>query len=310
MKDGNWAGCMDTCVPGVHKSDPDFAQEPWNCYTVPKEGPAVPPASAPEASASVPALAPAPPAVAPSNHAVKTSAGADGEYPTLFCFEIIRAGTYEKDVVVKQKEIGASIFGCEASVVASDEVIDLGDGTSTISVGDLSTGSGVETHFANTDIFSRTFDMFKEKGEIFKYDFVVKVDPDAVFLPTRLKERLRTEVPRSQQKPSVYFQNCFFQDKPWMFGAIEVLSIGALNAYYSGRESQCRSQLDYDNMGEDTFLAKCLDLLHVEAKQDFDLLSDGYCSEAPGDCKSGQVTYHPFKDPGSWEVCFHAAMNN
>lgn len=203
--------------------------------------------------------------------------------------------------------MGASIFGCETAVVVSDDPIDLGDGTSTLAVGDLSTGSGVATHFANTDIFTRTFDMLKEKGDILKHDFMVKVDPDAVFLPAKLKERIITSVPQSEKSANVYFQNCFFQNKNWMFGAIEVLSLGALNAYYSGRDGKCRSQLDYDNMGEDTFLARCLDLLGVEAKQDFDLLSDGYCEEAPGDCRSGQVAYHPFKDPASWEVCFKAA---
>jgi len=303
MKDKNWAGCMDSCAVGVHETDPEFARQPWTCYTVHLNGPATPPAqdSAPLAAQEQDSGAPAGSGDA---HSSPIWEGAD---PSLFCFQIIRTGTYELKVVRKQKELGASIFGCDASSVFADQAIDLGGGYSTKSVGDLSTGSGKATHFANTDIFSRAYDMLKESGDIFNYDFNVKVDPDAVFMPVQLRQQIKLYVPKAGTK--VYFQNCYFQDKNWMFGAIEVLSGSALRAYFDGREAQCRSQLDYDNMGEDTFLARCLDLLGVEAKQDYDLLADGYCNEAPGDCRSGQVAYHPFKDPGSWEACFHSASS-
>lgn len=292
---------METCAVGVHESDPEFAQQPWTCYTVHRNGPA-----------TAPVDSPAPPQEQVQDDAPKGDGDAHaaviwkGADPTLFCFQIIRSGTYELKVVRRQQELGASIFSCDASRVFADKAIDIGGGMTTLSVGDLSTGSGKETHFANTDIFSRAYDMLKEEGEIFKYDFNVKVDPDAVFLPSKLRQQIVRYVPKAGT--NVYFQNCYFQDKPWMFGAIEVLSSGALQAYFGGRDNQCRSQLDYDNMGEDTFLAQCLDLLGVEAKQNYDLLADGYCNEAPGDCRSGQVAYHPFKDPGSWEACFQSAM--
>lgn len=296
MKDTQWAGCMETCQLGIHYTDPDFAQQPWNCYLVQQEGKAVPADQAPPGLVLPEAPPPAEEGAVPAKL---------GPKPSLFCFEIIRPDTYELDVVNKQKELGASIFGCDASAVLSDRPMALGDGSTTLGVGDLSTGSGKETHFANTDIFSRAFDILKEKRGMMNYDFVVKVDPDAVFIPKTLITEIRKHVPEAGS--NVYFQNCFFQDKNWMFGAVEVLSIGALNAYFSGRDGRCRNQLDYDNMGEDTFLARCLDLLGVEAKQDYDLLADGYCNEAPGDCSSKQVAFHPFKDPGSWEACFRIA---
>merc|ERR1719188_2161959 len=131
-----------------------------------------------------------------------------------------------------------------------------------------------------------------------KHDFIVKVDPDAVFIPVTLKAEIRKKVPevgRDELAPALYFRNCRFQDRLWMFGAVEVLSSAAMELYFYGRDSTCKQSLDYYNMGEDTFLSRCLDQLHVKAVEDLTLLADGYCNEAPGACTSNQVAYHPFK---------------
>lgn len=42
----------------------------------------------------------------------------------------------------------------------------------------------------------------------------------------------------------------------------------ALNAYFEGRDTVCRRALDYDGMGEDTFLSRCLDAVGVRAVQE------------------------------------------
>jgi len=283
-------------------SDPADVRTDWSCFLVQKEGPARAP---PDYK---------PPTLPPVEHEGEFSGEpADGKFPTLFCFAIIRTGTYELALLQKQFALKASIFGCEDWAVLSDTVTDLTEGppaVKTIELGDLSTGNGVKTHFANTDIFSRAFDLLEKEGRMMARDFIVKVDPDAVFLPSRLKAEIHkhaAEPAVGAQGPNIYFQNCRFQNRLWMFGAVEVLSQSALRAYFGGRDTTCKEALDYYNMGEDTFLSRCLDRLGVRAEQDFDLLSDGYCDEAPGDCKSGQVTYHPFKDPGSWEACFRSA---
>jgi len=302
MKNSLWAGCLDTCEPGKHAKDPVEVRSPWTCFIVQKEGPALPPADY-----RPPTLPPV-----PKSEPTVVGKAADGEFPTLFCFNIIRTHTYELSLVKKQFALKGGIFGCEDWAVLSDILTELGSGQKTIELGDLHTGSGVRTHFANTDIFSRAFDLLKKEGRMMARDFVVKVDPDAVFLPDRLKGQLRKTVKEpavGASGPNIYFQNCLFQNRLWMFGAVEVLSQAALRKYFEGRDTTCRNALDYNNMGEDTFLSRCLDTLGVKAEKNFDLLSDGYCDEAPGTCTSGQVTYHPFKDPGSWEACFHSATS-
>jgi hypothetical protein len=302
MKDSLWAGCLDSCKPGEHPKDPLEVRTAWTCFIVQKEGPALPPPDFKQ-----PTLAPP-----PANQPVVEGKSADGKFPTLFCFNIIRTKTYERGLVRKQFELKGGIFGCEDWAVLSDVVTELGSGQKTIELGDLHTGSGVKTHFANTDIFSRAFDLLKKEGRMMARDFVVKVDPDAVFFPSRLKAELRktvTEPDVGAPGPNMYFQNCLFQNRLWMFGAVEVLSHAALLTYFEGRDTSCKNALDYYNMGEDTFLSRCLDHMNVKAVKNFDLLSDGYCDEAPGTCTSGQVTYHPFKDPGSWETCFRSATS-
>mmetsp|Transcript_96498 Transcript_96498/g.245272 ORF Transcript_96498/g.245272 Transcript_96498/m.245272 type:complete len:465 (+) Transcript_96498:102-1496(+) len=307
MKDGAWAGCLDSCKMGNHPDDPEEVRTPWTCFLVQKAGPALPPPG--YHSTPAPALVAEIP-VPSLPGAVIMGAPADGKFPTLFCFGIIRVKTYELALIKKQFDLKASYFGCEDWAILSDIETELAPGVKTIELGDLSTGNGVRTHFANTDIFSRAFDKLKEEGRMMQRDFVVKLDPDAVFFPSILKAEIRKQVRTpvvGSPGPNIYFQNCLFQNRLWMFGAVEVLSQAALQAYFKGRDTVCKQAIDYYNMGEDTFMSRCLDRVGVEALKDFALLSDGYCDEAPGDCKSGQVTYHPFKDPMSWEACFRSA---
>eukprot|EP00932_Pfiesteria_piscicida_P016985 SRR837773.3889.p1 GENE.SRR837773.3889~~SRR837773.3889.p1 ORF type:complete len:320 (+),score=121.54 SRR837773.3889:88-960(+) len=287
---------------GLHADDPEAVRTPWTCFHVLESGPAEPPPNySPKPAANEPAL-PGPP--------TKPAGAADGEFPTLFCFAVIRSGTYELDLIKKQFALKASYFACEDWAILSDVEVELAPGIRTIELGSLETHDGVRTHFANTDIFSRAFDKLKVEGRMMGRDFVVKLDPDAVFFPDRLKAAIRNQAHApavGDAGPNMYFQNCLFQNRLWMFGAIEVLSQEALKRYFGGRDTVCKSALDYYNMGEDTFLARCLDRLGVQAVKDFSLLSDGYCDEAPGACNTNQVTYHPFKDPMSWEACFRSA---
>eukprot|EP00429_Kryptoperidinium_foliaceum_P005150 CAMPEP_0176021706 /NCGR_PEP_ID=MMETSP0120_2-20121206/10547_1 /TAXON_ID=160619 /ORGANISM="Kryptoperidinium foliaceum, Strain CCMP 1326" /LENGTH=635 /DNA_ID=CAMNT_0017354827 /DNA_START=59 /DNA_END=1965 /DNA_ORIENTATION=- len=290
MKNGMWAGCRHECTPGVQKSDPIEVQKPWTCYIVPMHGEVLPQPGMEQ----VQELRPLP----GENRHEKVPAEFN-EYPTLFCFLIIRSKTYELSLVREQNLLGAGIFQCEGWSVLSDVKAEIALGVETKILGNLSTEAGRNTHFANTDIFARAFDMLRAEGEMMKRDFVVKVDPDAVFMPFVLKREILTRT-TTTLAPNLYFQNCRFQNKLWMFGAVEVLSKAALKSYFEGRDETCKKKLDYGQLGEDTFLSRCLDLLGVESVQDFDLLADGYCDEAPGACNTDQVAYHPFKDRDSW----------
>jgi len=299
MKDGMWAGCMSECIPGVQKSDTAKVQTPWSCYIVPMHG----------------EVLPKPDMVSDTTRPLIRDEALDndlsiefGTFPTLFCFVVIRSKTYEFSLAEEQYALKGGIFQCEEWSVLSDHRAELSPGVSTTVLGDLTTGSGKDTHFANADVFTRAFDLLRLEERMMTRDFVVKVDPDAVFMPFVLKREILRHT-TGDSAPNIYFKNCDFQHQLWMFGAVEVLSSAAVKAYFEGRDSVCRSGLEYDKMGEDTFLSKCLDLLGVEAVKDLDLLADGYCNEAPGSCNTNQVAYHPFKDRASWAACFRSATN-
>merc|ERR1711915_755216 len=85
--------------------------------------------------------------------------------------------------------------------------------------------------FLNSDEFTESWNKVRMDGKYIHYAWTVKVDPDAVFIP----ERLRIHVMNLPKIPDngLYFLNCKYHDGNfWMFGAIEVLSKDALKTYF------------------------------------------------------------------------------
>jgi len=130
------------------------------------------------------------------------------------------------------------------------------------------------------------------------------VDPDAVFFP----DRLRANMVALAVLPDlpVYFKTC--NAGFGLYGALEVFSRGAMSAYKGGLV-RCKSDLTKNGQtwldwGEDMWMAYCLDFLGVQAIEDFLLLHDAYCGQAPGDCKALAVTFHPLKSQYDWFRCF------
>merc|ERR1712194_710376 len=103
-------------------------------------------------------------------------------------------------------------------------------------------------------------------GRFRRYDFTVKVDPDAVFFPGRLRENLAVVAPASNMPNNVYLLNC--QESFGFFGALE-----------------------------------------VGKKEDYALLTDGYCSEPPSPCVSGKVAFHAFKTAMQYMECVDQARS-
>merc|ERR1719188_1759060 len=108
----------------------------------------------------------------------------------------------------------------------------------------------------------------KEHGMWAHIDFSIKVDPDAMMLPERLRDHLRPYVTYGP----TYIKNCNKMpgdpDFPMIFGALEVLSREAFRIYLHGQE-ECKRKLQWKTWGEDFFLTKCLDMLGVNGLGDF-----------------------------------------
>ena len=103
--------------------------------------------------------------------------------------------------------------------------MDLGGGLSTIQV----TDKEGDFHFAkrkttgswvNTGMFKQIWKALGSAGTYKLYDWTVKADPDAVFLPPRLVQRIKW-LPRLEQ--GLYLVNCKLVDNGF-FGNLEVFS--------------------------------------------------------------------------------------
>mmetsp|Transcript_3806 Transcript_3806/g.12122 ORF Transcript_3806/g.12122 Transcript_3806/m.12122 type:complete len:435 (+) Transcript_3806:72-1376(+) len=229
--------------------------------------------------------------------------------PTLFCFSIMRSSGYELSLVRVQLAQGLSIFACDAYTVFSDDVVWLTPGPpvriDSEALGmDLEAPEGVKEHILNTEIFLQAWENVRKEGRYKQYEWVVKVDPDAVFFPDRLRKRLDSEV---QEGGSVlYFLNC--QVSFGLFGALEVFSRKAMEAFYAGLP-RCKSEVSWKDVGEDLFMRQCMDHLGVDHAKDYELLADGYCNTQPSPCSSGQVAFHPFKNVEIYLQCVREAKD-
>jgi hypothetical protein len=219
----------------------------------------------------------------------------------------------------------ASIFGCDEFVVFSNvstviapgepqpgrkHLRDVSAGTPLLTTrfhGDLEplhSKQPMET-ILNANVFMRVWDAVLLDGRYGRHDWVVKVDPDTVFFPDRLKQHLLTLSSSSKAK-GMYFLNC--KKTLGFFGALEVISRSAVETYFKSK-ALCRESLPWERMGEDFWMHGCLGFVGVEKEIDYDLLSDSYCDEQPSPCVSNKVAFHPFKTALSYSKCYSEAMN-
>lgn len=115
---------------------------------------------------------------------------------SLFCFALMLPFGYEPTLLRAQLEKGVGIFDCDEFVVFSNVTSVLSHrGVKKVLTmpipGDLSVVYGGKWGTAlNTGIFIRVWNAVSLLGRYQFHDWTVKVDPDAVFFPNRLRELL------------------------------------------------------------------------------------------------------------------------
>mmetsp|Transcript_110591 Transcript_110591/g.308057 ORF Transcript_110591/g.308057 Transcript_110591/m.308057 type:complete len:626 (-) Transcript_110591:124-2001(-) len=228
--------------------------------------------------------------------------------PSLYCFHVMMVNSYEAKIVRQELAIegGVGIFACEQyDVFAGDGEAWLGDGplgvVRTHHFTAAPVGKSIDGTAANTALFRNVWEAIKFVGRYKLTDWTIKVDPDAVVFPQRLRAALAKHIttnPRGQ-----YIINCNKKwMKPMMFGSLEAISREALETYFD-KEGECKEHVD--TWGEDRWLGFCLDKLGVNGTEDFDLVGDKVCKGA--NCGDGKAAYHHFKDTTSWKKCYLTA---
>lgn len=244
--------------------------------------------------------------------------------PSLFCTAMVRPNGYELGLLRAQYQQGKlGLFACDEWAIYSNESLKITpDGEkpeirTPLINGSLSTEVGGNWSTAlNTDVFIRFWDTVMNDPKAWKCQWVVKVDPDAVWLPVRLRALLRTtHGPLGQPEPErgLWLNNCYLG----LHGPIEVLSRKALHTYNSSRD-RCQHG-NVSKIGqEDFFIRECFKKLGIQRVDAYNVLleSDFACGEtaaAPDDkppCFSPQVAFHPFKSISTWMRCHKQAANH
>jgi len=235
---------------------------------------------------------------------------------SLFCFSVMKPHSNEQTLVEFALKRRTSIFKCNDFAVISSEKVNLGPGdngdvitwynpTPTVPIGNLGANGVTTNSFLNTYIFIIAWGTLIKSKQLEGHDFVIKADPDAVFLP----DRLESHVVAHKGKP-VYFPNCnMFPESPpagpKLYGALEVYSREAIDLY--GQDPSRCQNMNWHGWGEDYYMQQCMILLGVPGVADFTQVGDHRCIYAP--CTDGsRVAFHDFKDIDSYNTCFKQAI--
>merc|ERR1712004_470332 len=134
----------------------------------------------------------------------------------------------------------------------------------------------------NSNMFIATWKAIKEEQLWSGMDWTVKVDADAVFLPSRLRQKLeKLEVTDN----GIYLESCKYVNYGF-FGSLEVFSHNAASTYMKSLDD-CMSTLNYkgsekitgnEPWGEDLFAQRCMDLHGVDKVSAFDINTDASCA--------------------------------
>jgi len=271
-KNSTWATCREHCAPGP---DPKDGNATWTCK-----------------------------ALGPKSWGLSLKG-----YPSLYCFSLYMPSRYEGPLMKSQLENNAGIFACDGYDVFAAENDTLGttkDGVTVkaVLIPKINVGVSQDGTAGNAKLFMAVWDKIIAGGRFRNYDWTIKVDPDAVLLASRLRVHMEPHVGEN-----VYVVNCNkFPNSPnfpMMYGALEVFSKTAMEAYAAG-SWKCGTQLPWKLWGEDYYMTHCLDFLHVGRISDFSVLGDNMCIGANCADKN-TASFHPFKNWKSWKTCWDTA---
>lgn len=229
---------------------------------------------------------------------------------SLYCIALTQPTGYELSLISMQFDEGASLFNCDEYGVYSNKHMEVAPGVwASVVNSTLQCEMGGEFGTAlNTGIFLAVWAKIIADGRFLYHDWTVKVDPDAVFLPSRLRSHLMNHL---EDERGVYINNCKFG----LHGPLEVFSRNAVKVWALGAADcvtyfteLCSGMCGW---GEDMFIDQCLKRkLKVRRDNDFAMLLEDHCQPPKhwDDCtNTSAVAFHPFKTNDGWRTCYHHA---
>mmetsp|Transcript_27429 Transcript_27429/g.75425 ORF Transcript_27429/g.75425 Transcript_27429/m.75425 type:complete len:390 (-) Transcript_27429:213-1382(-) len=236
---------------------------------------------------------------------------APGPRPSLLCIALMLSSGMEVSLIKTQLQKGVGVFGCNGWNVYSNASVELSPGppvrlTAEVIPGSLQCAFGHQfkiPNALNSEIFYRVWRQVIHDGHYLLYEWTVKLDPDAVVLPSRLRSHVSNRNPTD----ALYLNNC----DEGLHGPIEVISHGGMKILANGLET-CRNQLqsEWATYGEDVFMRHCFANLGVARQDDFTLLRERACRPYtwPMPCTTGAAAFHPLKTPKEYFECLQQAQ--
>jgi len=278
----------------------------------------------------------------------------DSDGTSLFCFTTYRknrgvsdADDWNLDLIETQLKVKAGIFACDEWRVFSDIKTGLSlDGQfQTIQVseevpGEFSqqrrktVGGWGDGQYVNTPFYRQVWKkLAAEKDDpamaarsYYTKSWLVKADPDVVFIASRLQQKLAAiKVP----KEGLYVEHCR-EVSYGFFGSLEVMSKTAAVILFQNAETCYGGEVNwkgskiaqrYGWYGEDLLAQKCMDRHGVKKVWDFGLVTDGTCKASrpdgqkenmkwipdPETCRTaGTPAYKPLKYSKDYFACLSA----
>jgi hypothetical protein len=278
-KNEYWSQCKDDCTPGKNPADNNSV---WSCDKV---GP-------------------------------RSFGLARKGWPSLFCWSLVQADSNEAALVRKQAESAAGIFACDGHAVVTDGPFRVQGTTNLLAnTSDMHVGVSSDGTAANTAKFIEAWKVVIEQGDFNYFDWTVKVDPDTVLLPSRLRDHLRPYTRTGAHEDAHYVLNCnAYPDNPsfpMMYGSLEAFSRKAMKLYAVELWDECVNNMKWKDWGEDVFMVSCMNAMGVGKINDFKIIGDNKCTgngHSGADCGNPDLAaFHPFKDINSWIGCYQAA---
>jgi len=207
---------------------------------------------------------------------------------TLYCFMAYVPGSYEERLMEIQKASSASIFACDKY-----DLFHAWQSGST-------TWDSQATTLSNIDVFINIWENVEKAGNLWKYDWTVKADPDCLLVPQRLKWHLAAM--NAPVQTPIYVKNNALNasiGNNGFLGAVEVFSREALELYFDWWP-KCKKTLGSKG-GEDGFMKRCMDAMGVGYVVDGGMFEP---NNDPRVCNNGKrAAYHPLKLQENLQCC-------